>query len=453
MKQQHIGFKDLIERLLPIHELPSVERLRVQRALRSDIALEVEQAAMHAIGLLESQGAIKRLPPPRESEGPVVRYQTRDQQDVITLHMPGPRRREGVRVVLRRSLPTDAQASLDHIRRLVRLDAIDLHHDSTLRELREQLDHAGRELLGSGAVLFLPTDKDASGDAAEQPLDPLLMEDALKHPGMLFYAPDTERCPALLTPARRFGARSVILTAVLDSEGKRLGVLEVHHPDADPFEPVHLALVALLAESAAVVLERNERVAKKVFIDERTQTYNSMYYGLQIARDLDRAKREDKSLALMLCDIDNFKKFNDTYGYEAGNQVLVKVASVLKAGVREYDTVARWGGEEFAVLLAPHVREEDVLMITERLREAIESAVVQLEGADGRGQSVNVTISAGVAMYPAHADNPGELFRLAEAGLKTAKRTTKNRVVFHRPPPTIIPPPSPKLDSSDERKA
>src|SRR5258706_7232882 len=105
MKQQHIGFRDLLERLLPIDELPSVDRLRVQRALRSGIAVEVERAAMRAIDLLEQQGAIKRLPAELMAGGPMVRYQRRDQHDVITLQLPGPRVRDGITIIAKSALP------------------------------------------------------------------------------------------------------------------------------------------------------------------------------------------------------------------------------------------------------------------------------------------------------------------------------------------------------------
>ena len=91
MKQKHIGFRDLLERLLPIEELPPVDRMRVQRALRSGVSNEVELAALHAIDLLEQQGALRRLPGEVRGGSPAVRYQPRDRHDIITLQMPGPR--------------------------------------------------------------------------------------------------------------------------------------------------------------------------------------------------------------------------------------------------------------------------------------------------------------------------------------------------------------------------
>jgi diguanylate cyclase (GGDEF)-like protein len=420
VKQHLIGFRDLLERLLPIEELPSVDRLRVQRALRSGIAVEVERAALHAIDLLEQQGAIRRLPTDVSAGGgPLVRYQRRDEHDIITLQLPGPRVRDGITIVAKSALPMQAPARLDQVRRLLRLDDpltfADPRTGTTRAGLREQLDQAGRELLGSESVRYFARDA------------------ALKHHNMLFYCPDTERSSTLLHPGRAAGTRALVAVAVTGSEGQPLGLLEVHHADPDPLRPTDLALVALLAEFAGGVLERATRIEKLVFVDPLTTAYNRSYYDLQIRNEIARAQREQSSLALLIADIDDFKSFNTSFGYEAGNQVLVQVAAALRAGVRPFDTVARWGGEEFAVLLTPPVIEEDVLAISERLRAAVENTAIRLEGLDGRAHRVNVTVSAGVAMFPDHADNAQDLWRLANQALLQAKRPPKNQVVFYRP--------------------
>ena len=437
MKQQHIGFRDLLERLLPVEELPSVDRLRVQRALRSGIAVEVERAAMRAIDLLEQQGAIKRLPAEVVSGGPMLRYQRRDQHDVITLQLPGPSVRNGVTIISKSALPMQAPARLDQVRRLVRLDDpltfSDPRTGTTRAGLREQLDQAGRELLGSESVRYFARGDDDPGAPEGAPLDASLAADALKHHGMLFYCPDAERSSSLAQAARNTGTRSVVVVAVTGSDGQPLGLIEVHHPEPDPYRPQDLALVVLLAEFAGGVLERATRIEKLVFVDPLTTAYNRPYYDLQIRNEIARAQREQSSLALMICDIDDFKSFNTSFGYEAGNQVLVQVAAALRAGVRPFDTVARWGGEEFAVLLTPPVIEDDVIAISERLRVAVEHTAIRLEGLDGRAHRVNVTVSAGVAMFPDHADNAQDLWRLANQALLLAKRPPKNQVVFFRP--------------------
>jgi len=282
-------------------------------------------------------------------------------------------------------------------------------------------------------VRYFARGEDEPGAPEGAPLDPSLAADALKHHGMLFYCPDTERSGALAPAGRAVGTRALVVVAVTGSDGEPQGLLEVHHREPDPYKPADLALVALLAEFAGGVLERATRIEKLVFVDPLTTAYNRSYYDLQIRNEIARAQREQSSLALLICDIDDFKSFNTSFGYEAGNQVLVQVAAALRAGVRPFDTVARWGGEEFAVLLTPPVIEDDVLAISERLRAAVEHTAIRLEGLDGRAHRVNVTVSAGVAMFPDHADNPQDLWRLANQALLLAKRPPKNQVVFYRP--------------------
>lgn len=437
MKQEHIGFRDLLERLLPIEELPPVDRLRVQRALRSGLAGELERAALHALELLEHQGSLRRLPPEDAADSRVVRYQPRGQHDLITLHVPGPRVRDGVLVLARGALPTQAPARLDQVRRLIRLDDplmfADPRTGTTRAGLYTQLDQAGRELFGSATVRFHGRD-DAEADApGDRPLDVALAADAQQHPGMLFHCPDTELSDALALAARARGVRSLALTAVTASGGDVVGHVEVTSPEPDALQPPDLAMIALLGEFCGGVLERAERIEKLVFVDPLTGVYNRSYYDLQVRNEIARAQREQSSLALLIADIDDFKSFNTSFGYEAGNQVLVQVAQTLRAGVRPFDTVARWGGEEFAVLLTPPVLEDDVITISERLRAAVERTPIRLEGLDGRSHRVHLTMSMGVALHPDHADNPQDLWRAANQALLKAKRPPKNQVVFWRP--------------------
>jgi diguanylate cyclase (GGDEF)-like protein len=139
-------------------------------------------------------------------------------------------------------------------------------------------------------------------------------------------------------------------------------------------------------------------------------------------------------MALCIADIDDFKSFNTEFGYEAGNEVLTQVAQALKHGVRPFDTVARWGGEEFAVLLTSPVQAEDVRAICERLRTAVQRLDLTLEGLDRRRQRVHVTLSIGVALLPDHAENTQDLWRAANQALLAAKRPPKNQVVFYDSP-------------------
>ena len=168
-----------------------------------------------------------------------------------------------------------------------------------------------------------------------------------------------------------------------------------------------------------------------MFIDPLTSAYNRSYFDLQVRNEMARAQRRSASIAMCIVDIDDFKSFNTMFGYEAGNQVLVQVAQALRSEVRPFDTVARWGGEEFAVLLTAPVIEQDVRTISERLRNAVERQVVRIDALDGTTHRVVVTVSIGVAMYPEHQATAADLWRAANQALLIAKRPPKNQVVFY----------------------
>ncbi len=232
--------------------------------------------------------------------------------------------------------------------------------------------------------------------------------------------------------ARR--VRSIASAGVASADGTGLGHLEVTSTAAAAYGLEDLARIALLADYCGGLLERAERIEKLVFIDPLTTVYNRAYFDLQALNELARARRDRESVALCIVDIDNFKSFNTVYGYEAGNHVLMQVAQTLRRGVRPFDTIARWGGEEFAVLLAAPVQADAALAISERLRTSVERLRLQLEGLDRGMHQVAVTVSIGVALFPEHAESPQDLWRAANRALLSAKAGRKNQVVFFQPP-------------------
>ncbi len=142
--------------------------------------------------------------------------------------------------------------------------------------------------------------------------------------------------------------------------------------------------------------------------------------------DLERygriARRYGKNLSLIMLDIDNFKGINDTYGHVVGDEVLKKIASVLKTSVRESDTLYRYGGEEFAIL-CPETDKRGAYELAERIRNKVKKTSVELQG-DGL---IYVTVSLGVASFPDDTDDPQELLSVADISLYKAKREGKDK--------------------------
>ena len=437
MKREDIGFRELLERVLPLQELPPAERLRVQRALSGGIEAELQRAALLTIERLEGTGSLRRLPGPANGDGRLMRFQPRDAFQIITLHMPGRTASDGIASYSRAALPARAVAGLDQVRQLLRLDdpalAADPREGAGRSALFSQLRMAGRELLGESAVIFHPSGDDAQSDENGPTLDPGLAAEALANPATLLYCSDAWASGRIEAESRRRGLRSLVIAGVVAADGAPLGHLEVSSPEPKAYRSEDLARVALLADYCGTIVERAARIEKLVFVDPLTMVYNRSYFDLQSKNELARAQRDKGSVALCIADIDDFKAFNTAFGYEAGNRVLVEVAQTLRGGVRPFDTVARWGGEEFAVLLTSPVQAADALAISERLRATVERMALTLEGLDRARHAVSVTLSIGVALFPDHAQSATDLWRASNRALLSAKRSPKNRVVFYRP--------------------
>ena len=435
MKQQAIDFRELLERVLPLGHLAPGDRLQVVRALEGGQPREVELAGLMAIERLEEQGILRRLPLSPNGGSHVVRYHPVGGSEIITLELPAPVERDGVVVVARASLPTRAPADLSLVQDLMRLDDPGMiagpRSSEALQGLRDRLARAGQALVASEDVRLLPLVEGVAPERVEGALDATLAAEALSHPGRVLYVPDLS-AHARLSASSEESVRALALLAVVSAEGQVLGVLEVRAARALAFSTPDLARAALLADACGAVLERAARLEKLVFVDASTGVYNRAYFELQARNEVARARRESASTALCIVDIDDFKAVNTRYGYEAGNAVLSQVAQVLTRGVRPFDTVARWGGEEFAVLLTSPVEDHDAQSISERLRAAVERLSLVVEGLDHRRHRVAVTVSIGVAMFPEHGETQHEMWRAANQALLLAKRPPKNNVVFFR---------------------
>lgn len=170
--------------------------------------------------------------------------------------------------------------------------------------------------------------------------------------------------------------------------------------------------------------EKNRYLESIANLDGLTEVYNHRYFQEFLNREISRTRRQQNEFALILADIDHFKKFNDFYGHQAGDHVLREVAGLCRELIREYDLLARYGGEEFVFIL-PETGIEDALTAAEKIRAAIEEKVLTYEGDE-----VRVTSSFGVAVLSGTGKplKKSELIDRADKALYTAKKKGRNRV-------------------------
>jgi diguanylate cyclase (GGDEF)-like protein len=188
--------------------------------------------------------------------------------------------------------------------------------------------------------------------------------------------------------------------------------------------------LSVLALPFVVLLHRSQRHAQLVNesrIDGKTGLLNAVTWQREARLEITRAIRTRTPLAVAIADIDHFKAVNDTYGHLAGDAVLAGIARAMRALLRDYDIIGRFGGEEFVFLL-PHTGADEVRHIAERLREKLSEIVMPIGGAATAQSQLYVTISIGVATLDGSTRDLDEMLAAADAALYEAKNTGRNKV-------------------------
>ncbi len=193
-------------------------------------------------------------------------------------------------------------------------------------------------------------------------------------------------------------------------------VFEFFSTDFRDPDPYFLDAVQKLGTHLGLVFGRwraQEALAEQAIRDTLTGLYNRRYFNHRIEAELVRADRNHYSLAFLLCDLDHFKKINDTRGHHVGDEILKTVAEQIQEATRGTDLVFRWGGDEIVVVLTDATRE-GIAITTERIRRVIRAISERERGA--------IDLSIGVAIYPEHGQSVDELIKLADRALYIAKR-------------------------------
>ncbi|HEV8663343.1 MAG TPA: sensor domain-containing diguanylate cyclase [Candidatus Methylomirabilis sp.] len=234
------------------------------------------------------------------------------------------------------------------------------------------------------------------------------------------------RFAAHVDGATGFTTRTV-LCVPLKSKGKVLGVIELlNKVGGAVFDSRDLQVVRILADYAAIAIENArlyQRAEELAVTDDVTGIHNSRYFHHILERELNRARRYQRPLSVLFIDLDYFKAVNDTHGHQQGSQVLREVAQVLKTSIRTVDLIARYGGDEFIVVL-PDTDAATAARLGERLR----TTLAKTEFLAPEGLALRLTASFGVAAYPDHARTKEELIRFADQAMYRAKGHRRNTV-------------------------
>lgn len=223
------------------------------------------------------------------------------------------------------------------------------------------------------------------------------------------------------------GYNSLLILPLQKEKGEATGALTVAVKKAEVFTKARQEILELIAAQVAVKIDlgqAHEEINRLATIDGLTGLLNhrTFQHGFEVM--LAREERRAGTLSLLICDIDHFKKINDSHGHPFGDKVLKEVAAILRRAARSVDIAARYGGEEFALVLEGS-GEQGGLQMAERIRQEIENMVLHNENGP-----VRITLSLGLAVYPGHGTDKERLISRADQALYRAKKQGRNRVVL-----------------------
>jgi diguanylate cyclase (GGDEF)-like protein len=221
------------------------------------------------------------------------------------------------------------------------------------------------------------------------------------------------------------GSRGCICAPLKARKDTRGALIAVNKLGERSFSESDLSILSVLANQTAMASE-NEGLYSKVHqqsvTDELTQVYNFRFLKDTLFRELERAVRFHQTLSVLMLDVDHLKSYNDRFGHLKGSAVLKQLAGVIKMSARSIDWVAKYGGDEFMLIL-PQTPIEGAMILAERVRTAVAGQPFP-EVPSGK-----ITCSIGVSTYPKNGKSVGELIDAADKALYAAKQAGKNRVM------------------------
>ncbi len=194
--------------------------------------------------------------------------------------------------------------------------------------------------------------------------------------------------------------------------------------------PFAIAPLVLVHRSLAV-----PQLQAEARVDPKTGLFNARHFAVALSEEIGRAQRFERPMSLIMADLDLLRDINNSYGHLAGDAVLKGIADVFRAQLRHYDVPARFGGEEFSILL-PETPPEQAMEIAERIRRAVAQRTFDVETSS---EPIRVTVSIGVAGYPKDGTDANELIHQADLAVYRAKLQGRNRVLGASSEPLLVP--------------
>ncbi len=258
------------------------------------------------------------------------------------------------------------------------------------------------------------------------------------HEKQPIYIPDTTKDDRYLYyKGKKPEEVSFLSVPLITENGDRVvAVLNLSRPVDDPFKPQERETLQVVAQQLAIAIVNARLYARMRELsvrDELTQLYNRRHCQETMRREAQRAKRFRQEFSCLMLDIDYFKQYNDRYGHPQGDEILKEFSHLIRKSLRDVDSVARWGGEEFVVLL-PNTDRKGGLKVAEKLRRLIRNHPFPKRSSQPKRA---FTVSIGLATYPEDSTDPEELIEASDKALYEAKRGGRDRVVASEADETV----------------
>jgi diguanylate cyclase (GGDEF)-like protein/putative nucleotidyltransferase with HDIG domain len=240
--------------------------------------------------------------------------------------------------------------------------------------------------------------------------------------------PAAEDLEHLLGPAAQECPLTQVISAPLASEAGCVGALTVYRTSDQPFTEDDLRLASAVARQTAIAIRnaRNyEQTKKSALTDQLTGLANARYFFMHLEQELSRAEREGKPVSLIAIDLNGLKQVNDNFGHQQGDRVLRMVADVFRRHVRNYDTVVRYAGDEFFIIL-PDTTNQVAVETANRIKRAVRETSLEVTPE----RVINLSASFGVATYPGDAKVADGLIAAADRAMYADKRLTQQAALL-----------------------
>jgi diguanylate cyclase (GGDEF)-like protein len=232
----------------------------------------------------------------------------------------------------------------------------------------------------------------------------------------------------LLGPAAADCSLTEVLAAPLPGDHGAIGVITLYRPASRPFSEDEARLAGTIARQAAIAISnahKYEMTRQSALTDQLTGLSNARYFFMCLEQEVGRARQEQTHASLIAIDLNNLKLINDNYGHQQGDRVLRLMAEIFKRHVRDTDTVVRYAGDEFFIIL-PNTGNKEAVETANRIKTAVRATQIEMRP----GHVINLGASFGVATFPGDAEDPQGLIAVADRAMYSDKRLSQQAEVL-----------------------